>query len=391
MPKKVRFEAFKYRLLAQASRCNVRKKLHKSLEWQDFLNSLQFEYTSEGKVLIMSSISKTVSLLCDMRDLSLFKRGDNELAVEKQKLGGLIFSLDRIEKNNAEILQIIITKIANMGGFEVDEFSSFIDDAERVFHDDWAKKENASKIDVSRANEVCTAPEMRHIISELGDLTGKRVLDVGCGLGEASVYFAQKGANVTALDLSSGMLKITSDLAKSNGVEVHTHLASADYLGLNSDRKFDVIYAGNLLHHVDIKKTLQQLLSHLAENAVFVSWDPLAYNPVINIYRKFATSVRTDDEHPIKRSDLQYISSKFEFCEQRFFWLTTLVIFVVMALFQFRNPNKERFWKVILNEGSDWEWLYMPLEKLDKLILKYIPFSKWWCWNVVIIARNPKK
>ena len=140
----------------------------------------------------------------------------------------------------------------------------------------------------------------------------------------------------------------------------------------------------------DIKKTLQKLLSHLAENAVFVNWDPL-YNPVINIYRKFATSVRTDDEHPIKRSDLQYISSKFEFCEQRFFWLTTLVIFVVMALFQFRNPNKERFWKVILNEGSDWEWLYMPLEKLDKLILKYIPFSKWWCWNVVIIARKPKK
>ena len=102
MPKKVRFEAFKYRLLAQASKCNVRKKLHKSLVWQDFLNSLLFEYTSEGKVLIMSSISKTVSLLCDMRDLSLFKRGDNELAIEKQKLGGLIFSLDRIEKNNAK-------------------------------------------------------------------------------------------------------------------------------------------------------------------------------------------------------------------------------------------------------------------------------------------------
>ena len=78
------------------------------------------------------------------------------------------------------------------------------------------------------ANEACTAPEMRWLFSRLGDLTGKRVLDVGCGIGEASVYFAVKGAVVTATDLSTGMLAVTQRLAERHGVKLRTHQANAE-------------------------------------------------------------------------------------------------------------------------------------------------------------------
>ena len=59
-----------------------------------------------------------------------------------------------------------------------------------------------------------------------------------------------------------------------------------------------------------------------------------------------------------------------------------------MAVFQRRNPNKERFWKVILEEGDKWEWIYKPLEKLDKLILFLLPPLKLLCWNIVIFAHK---
>ena len=47
----------------------------------------------------------------------------------------------------------------------------------------------------------------------------KTLLDVGCGLGEASVYFAMEGACVTSLDISKSMLDSvakTTQFAKAN-------------------------------------------------------------------------------------------------------------------------------------------------------------------------------
>lgn len=46
-----------------------------------------------------------------------------------------------------------------------------------------------------------------------GDLQGKHILDVGCGTGLLSVKLARKGAEVTAVDLSSDMLAVAEKRA----------------------------------------------------------------------------------------------------------------------------------------------------------------------------------
>jgi len=262
--------------------------------------------------------------------------------------------------------------------------------SEEMFHDQWAQSVDPSTINVRLMNEALTAPEMRAIRRALGDIRGKTLLDVGCGLGEARVYFALEGANVTATDLSQGMLDATQKLADVNKVTLKTHKSDAESLRFSEDQKFDVIYVGNLFHHVDVEKTIALLTPHIAPGGVMVSWDPLAYNPIINVYRKMAMGVRTEDEHPLTVKDIKAFSKYFSKVESQYFWFTTLSIFIIMALIQRRNPNQERFWKKVVEESDRWAWLYRPLEKLDQMILSVFPFLRPLCWNVVMICREPK-
>ncbi|MBI4423400.1 MAG: class I SAM-dependent methyltransferase [Elusimicrobia bacterium] len=262
--------------------------------------------------------------------------------------------------------------------------------AEEGFHDAWASESSTEEIDIKIVNEACTAPEMRCIREALGDLKGRTLLDIGCGLGEASVYFATLGADVTSTDLSGQMLAKTQELARKNHTSVRTHKATAESLNLSRNQTFDVVYAGNLFHHVDIAQTLERVTAHIQPKGMLVSWDPVAYNPLINVYRRVATKVRTEDEHPLTMRDLQLFKDRFQQVTFRWFWLSTLLIFVIMVLVQRRNPNKERYWKAVLYEGEKWRWLYAPLERLDGVLLRLFPFLRRYCWNVVVIAQGPK-
>ena len=257
-------------------------------------------------------------------------------------------------------------------------------DAEKKFHDKWAQLENPKKINIKLINEASTAPEMRHISFIIGNIKNKKILDVGCGLGEASIYFATKLAKVTALDLSPGMLKLTNKLALINKVKIKTHLATAENFKLKKSDKFDIIYAGNCLHHSNIKETLKSISLHLKKGGIFVSWDPIAYNPIINIYRKLANKVRTVDEHPLTVSDINLIKKNFKNVQTKYFWLLTLLIFIFMYIYQKRNPNKERYWKAIIYEEKKWKWIYIPLEFIDKILLFLFPPLRLLCWNIVI-------
>ena len=383
MPKKILFESFKNRFLIEASNLNYKRinKPNESNDWINFLSELNFEY--EGKQVLITwknQKPEIQQLKVDINNLSFYSRVSKNENFNKTNT-----SKDITKEKNKILLLKIIQNVATMAEFKEEEYNN---NFEAEFHDKWAEIEDPEKIEVELINEASTSPEMRFITKQIGNFNGKKILDVGCGLGEVSIYFALKGANVTALDISSGMLKKTSQLAKLNGVKIKTHLATAEDFNFSDNEKFDVIYMGNCLHHANIDRSMKNVVSHLNKDGIFLSWDPIAYNPIINIYRLIATKVRTPDEHPLKLSDIKLIKNYFKFSETNYFWFTTLIIFVLMFIVQFKNPNKERFWKTVIYESKKWEWLYKPLERLDKIILKLFPPLKLLCWNVVIFGKN---
>ncbi len=80
-----------------------------------------------------------------------------------------------------------------------------------------------------------------------GDVTGRRILDAGCGSGPLSAALLDRGAAVTGFDASAGMV----DLARRRlGDEADLHVADLDAPLPFADAQFDDVMASLVLHYV---------------------------------------------------------------------------------------------------------------------------------------------
>jgi SAM-dependent methyltransferase len=254
---------------------------------------------------------------------------------------------------------------------------------EAAFHDAWAGSTRPDDILVRESFEGPTAVENRFILKLMGPLAGKNLLDIGSGLGESSVYFALQGADVTALDISPGMIEAALKLGKRYGVELKGVVSVAEELNVPSN-SYDLVYIANAVHHVQYRaRMFDEIRRVLKPGGRFFSYDPLAYNPAINIYRKMATKVRTADERPLTRGDLKLASTYFSNFGHREFWIASLALFVKYYLKDRIHPNQDRYWKRIIHEkAEDLRW-WMPLCSLDTMLTR-IPIMRWLAWNVVM-------
>lgn len=403
MPKLPFYESAIHHFLLQAKRIAEIERLFSPTsfgDWQKFILSFRFEKIETNRLRVYWSYPKRGSTIFSIEKAHYYTRGDTREGINNQRAKKLLFGEDLVKKSNDHLYFSIVSDVAKAAGFQMSSKNTphiFYDGRsikrfydEEHLSDDWVKSTDVKMINVVKMNESCTAPEMRYITERLGDIKGKSVLDIGCGLGEASVYFALKGARVTAMDISHYMTDTALALAKANGVTIRVHQSSIEHFSLPKREMFDIIYVGNLFHHVDIDKALERVVTYLKPKGILVCWEPVDYNPVINVYRKIATQVRSKDERPIRVEDLNKFRQYFGYVETHWYWLTTLIIFVIMAI-SGRNPNKIRYWKAVVLEGDKWKWMYTPLEGLDRKLLTFIPSLRFLCWNVVIIATKPKK
>jgi 2-polyprenyl-3-methyl-5-hydroxy-6-metoxy-1,4-benzoquinol methylase len=82
----------------------------------------------------------------------------------------------------------------------------------------------------------------------LGDVRGQAVLDLGCGTGRHSLWMADAGATVTAIDFSEGML---AEARRKPGADSVRWLAHDLHQSLPfADATFDQVVSGLVLEHL---------------------------------------------------------------------------------------------------------------------------------------------
>ena len=115
-------------------------------------------------------------------------------------------------------------------------------------------------------NNLLEQPNMKAL---LPDLTGKTVLDMGCGFGFSCVEFRKKcAAKVIGIDISEKMLEAARSQNTDENLQfLNLDIEKIDELGI----KFDVVYSSLTLHYiVDFKKVVKKVHSVLNNNGVFL-------------------------------------------------------------------------------------------------------------------------
>jgi ubiquinone/menaquinone biosynthesis C-methylase UbiE len=127
---------------------------------------------------------------------------------------------------------------------------------------------------------------MAGIADFLGDLSGREVLEVGCGMGEITTLLARNGARVTAIDISPRSVGVARRRAELHGVARGIRLVAtaAEQLPFE-DESFDVVVGKAVLHHLDVSRAAPELRRVLRDGGRAAFSEPLATNPVITFAR----------------------------------------------------------------------------------------------------------
>ncbi len=125
----------------------------------------------------------------------------------------------------------------------------------------------------------------------LGDVVGKKVLEIGCGSGEQAVYFALQGAEVTVIDISVESLKGVEKLAIREGVTIKRKVMDAEVMGFATG-EFDVVYINSVMMHVDCMRVMGECSRVLRTGGKLIVVEPLKYGLFVQGYRLFSSYKR---------------------------------------------------------------------------------------------------
>jgi 2-polyprenyl-3-methyl-5-hydroxy-6-metoxy-1,4-benzoquinol methylase len=96
---------------------------------------------------------------------------------------------------------------------------------------------------------------------------GKKVLEIGCGIGTDTVSFARTGASVTAVDLSPQSLELARKRVEVYGLQDQVRFYSGSAEELSSFvpvETYDLIYSFGVIHHTPHPERVMDQLRHYA-------------------------------------------------------------------------------------------------------------------------------
>lgn len=159
----------------------------------------------------------------------------------------------------------------------------------------WVSRHGAPK-DYAEQLKADPMKKVSYYLDEIGNVRGKRVLNLLGSKGNKAVCFSLVGADVTVVDLSNENKRYAMELAEAAGVSL-TYIVK-DVLVIEDEEisPFDIIILemGVLHYFVDLHPLFQKVSKLMKEEGIFIVRD---YHPIVS------KTVRMKDGLPVLDGD----------------------------------------------------------------------------------------
>ncbi|MEM7434222.1 MAG: class I SAM-dependent methyltransferase [Myxococcota bacterium] len=217
------------------------------------------------------------------------------------------------------------------------------------------------------------------VVQDAYESPSQRLLDFGCGLGNASMCHARIGYRVSGFDVCDENIVACRRRAERYGVADRTDFSiqAAESLAYPDDT-FDVVAGFDILHHVEVEPALREARRVLKPGGIAVFREFLEV-PGFDAFRNSAvgrwlvpkeTSLsehRTEDEEKLTREQMEIVRNVFPDSELIRFNLVSRVKKFLP------NPHPERPSRI---------------EKLDQSIFRRLPFTRQFGGDALMILRK---
>jgi magnesium-protoporphyrin O-methyltransferase len=122
---------------------------------------------------------------------------------------------------------------------------------DRTAVDAWTRLTSEAPVNRIRATVRAGRDEMRRTLLDWlpADLSGRRLLDAGCGTGALSVEAARRGAEVVAVDLSPTLVDLARSRAANGGGAGRVEFLAGDMLASSLGEFDHVVAMDSLIHY----------------------------------------------------------------------------------------------------------------------------------------------
>lgn len=122
-------------------------------------------------------------------------------------------------------------------------------------------------------------PLRANYIDERARVSGKKVIDVGCGGGILSEALAHKGAQVTGIDMGEAPLGVARLHASENAMDIEYLHSTAEQIAKDRAQQYDTVCCLEMLEHVPDPASVVQACHDLVKPGGHVFFSTINRNP----------------------------------------------------------------------------------------------------------------